>query len=900
MIRRRQSTETRPTTIVAAGVILALLLSSAPAAAEHPLDAFVRASLDLSTDRRDSLAQRFNPAQLPLLAACVAEDDTLTPSTLTPLYRAFTRWHYWTGGRWDPGGQGLWRIDTRTLPIGDRLGGRTLAAHASLELVQLLGLARMAEHSGNTFDALVWWNDYARLRDRIDLRLLDGARGVHTDLDSLGAQREQVGISSAIALATGLETAAWTARETHWELWSGRRVDDPTTLGSVERVHALERAQALHGWGRDAGLRLLEPELTAALILHGIERLEDVGLTRTVRDGLVGAGFPTSPEARLRLGSFAPELDLDALHPRPLERARVAIAALDGMGVLSREESRSVPAHVDSVVASGDEQEIDALVAELLALLNEWRALDPSEHRYTWKDRRRERAPMSTDGAAFRWNEIDTTMWFERALGLITEDIVAHHLRPRPQSVWRAHIEPRVIGRGDETELVVHPTRQVPASGEPIEVGLLWTDGQSIVPAGRVELQPTDRVWSAPIGSAPDRNGLWHLVVEGLPESLRLPPAVSVVDPLQLRVLPLPRKGRVLSYRIEVSSHVQSTIPARVDVTVPLSFDADPATSHEVMLEPGVSESWDLVLRPADDDGPALHPVRFQLFDDQREVASTETVAAIPMRWLRLGPLRPQGDAPIDYVYDPDRSIDLAQRFRGVRRTVGWNRLPSSRIATDGWTKLADTDDPAGVHYVFTAFTTGSRESIVSLESNGPAVARVNGSILVRTPDWGGRDEAEVSFGAGTNFLLVKVENRAGTPCEVRVNVRDIDGEPLRGVGNTLEQLLDQYAYLTRSRDPDDEEDRTLGRDSMRLVPFTFRADQAASVSVVGSFNGWSPTATRMVKRDDGAWQVKVRLQPGRFEYKFAVDGSNWIQDPSNPEAVNDGFGGRNSVLVVE
>lgn len=758
----------------------------------------------------------------------------------------------------------------------------------------------MAERTGNTFDAVVWWTDHARLRDRLDLRLLDGSRGVHTDLDSLGVPREEIGISSAIALATGLETSAWTARESHWELWAGRQVDDPTTLGSVERVHALERAQALQGWGRDAGLRLLEPEVTAALILHGIERLEDVDLTRTVRDGLVGAGFPAHPVARLRLGSYAPELDLDALRPRPLERARVAIAVLDGMGVLSREESLSVPARIDEVVASGDPAQIDAFVPELLTLLNGWRGLDPSENRTTWKDRRLDRAPMSAAGAAFRWNEIDTTMWFERALGLITEDVVAHHLRARPQSVWRAHIEPRVIGRGDATQLIIQPSRQVESSGSPIEATLLWTDGQAILPAGRVELQPQGRGWSARIGSAPDRNGLWHLVVDGLPEPLRLPPAVSVVDPLQLRVLPLPRKGRVLSYRIEVSSQVQTAIPARVDVTVPLSFDTEPATSRELVLEPGISETWDVALRPADADGPALHPIRFQLFDDQREVASTETVAAIPMRWLRLGPLKPRGDAPIDHVYDPDRSIDLAQRFQGVRRTVGWNRLPSSRVATDGWVQLADANDPAGIHYIFTAFTTGSRESIVSLESNGPAVARVNGSILTRTPDWGGRDEAEVSFDAGTNFLLVKVENRAGTPCHVRIDVRDIDGQPLRGVGNTLEQLLDQYAYLTRSRDGDDEEDRTLGRDSMRLVPFTFRADDAASVSVVGSFNGWSPTATRMVRREDGAWQVKVRLQPGRFEYKFAIDGSNWIPDPSNPEAVNDGFGGRNSVLVVE
>jgi hypothetical protein len=55
-----------------------------------------------------------------------------------------------------------------------------------------------------------------------------------------------------------------------------------------------------------------------------------------------------------------------------------------------------------------------------------------------------------------------------------------------------------------------------------------------------------------------------------------------------------------------------------------------------------------------------------------------------------------------------------------------------------------------------------------------------------------------------------------------------------------------------------------------------------------------------MSRNEDGSWQVKIRLRPGRFEYKFAVDGDEWIPDPANPDAVEDGFGGRNSVLVVD
>ena len=78
-------------------------LSGAQAA--HPLDRFVTATLDRAVDHRDSLAQSFNSAQLPLLVASVAADMTLSGARLERLYAAFTRWHFWTGTRWDDSGQ---------------------------------------------------------------------------------------------------------------------------------------------------------------------------------------------------------------------------------------------------------------------------------------------------------------------------------------------------------------------------------------------------------------------------------------------------------------------------------------------------------------------------------------------------------------------------------------------------------------------------------------------------------------------------------------------------------------------------------------------------------------------------------------------------------------------------
>jgi 1,4-alpha-glucan branching enzyme len=49
-----------------------------------------------------------------------------------------------------------------------------------------------------------------------------------------------------------------------------------------------------------------------------------------------------------------------------------------------------------------------------------------------------------------------------------------------------------------------------------------------------------------------------------------------------------------------------------------------------------------------------------------------------------------------------------------------------------------------------------------------------------------------------------------------------------------------------------------------------------------------------MTKTDNG-WTARLELVPGRYEYKFIVDGK-WISDPQNRQKVDDDFDGKNSV----
>jgi len=72
----------------------------------------------------------------------------------------------------------------------------------------------------------------------------------------------------------------------------------------------------------------------------------------------------------------------------------------------------------------------------------------------------------------------------------------------------------------------------------------------------------------------------------------------------------------------------------------------------------------------------------------------------------------------------------------------------------------------------------------------------------------------------------------------------------------------------------------------------------AKIVAVAGSFNGWNQSQF-LFARIDGEWVCRINLPPGRYLYKFIVDG-NWIVDPANKVTERDGRGNVNSVLTVE
>ncbi len=83
-----------------------------------------------------------------------------------------------------------------------------------------------------------------------------------------------------------------------------------------------------------------------------------------------------------------------------------------------------------------------------------------------------------------------------------------------------------------------------------------------------------------------------------------------------------------------------------------------------------------------------------------------------------------------------------------------------------------------------------------------------------------------------------------------------------------------------------------------RSCRFQLHAPGAMQVSVAGTFNNWSPSATPLAKGTDGEWRVEKQLESGDYEYRFVVDGV-WQDDPNAQMAVPNPFGSQNSVVSV-
>ncbi|MDD5772858.1 MAG: hypothetical protein PHX78_05250 [bacterium] len=71
------------------------------------------------------------------------------------------------------------------------------------------------------------------------------------------------------------------------------------------------------------------------------------------------------------------------------------------------------------------------------------------------------------------------------------------------------------------------------------------------------------------------------------------------------------------------------------------------------------------------------------------------------------------------------------------------------------------------------------------------------------------------------------------------------------------------------------------------------------TISLAGDFNGWDTKAMVLNPSDNNKWTLDVPLKKGRYQYMFVIDGREWMPDPVAGKLVDDGFGGKNSLLEL-
>ncbi|MFA4982165.1 MAG: AAA family ATPase [Candidatus Omnitrophota bacterium] len=86
---------------------------------------------------------------------------------------------------------------------------------------------------------------------------------------------------------------------------------------------------------------------------------------------------------------------------------------------------------------------------------------------------------------------------------------------------------------------------------------------------------------------------------------------------------------------------------------------------------------------------------------------------------------------------------------------------------------------------------------------------------------------------------------------------------------------------------------------AFREVQFKINAPNAKDIYIVGDFNHWKICEENKLSRiEDGSWQKKFELSPGRYKYKFVIDGE-WTLDSANQERIQNAYGTFDSVLSL-
>jgi hypothetical protein len=265
------------------------------------------------------------------------------------------------------------------------------------------------------------------------------------------------------------------------------------------------------------------------------------------------------------------------------------------------------------------------------------------------------------------------------------------------------------------------------------------------------------------------------------------------------------------------------------------------------------------------------------------------------MRWFFLGPLDLSSFKTGSILHYQDNFHESYTSIEG--RTIRWQEVPPGAIDESGAVlpqRLLGS--PAGVSYLLYTVIMAEKRLTASWKcmTSSQTALWINSEQLL-SPESAANDSYDgvIELRKGFNSFLIAARRQTDHD-RLLFGLSDNHGLPVDGITNTIDEILAQLS----GRMPDSDETH-VSPDQLREISLILDHPDARTASVVGSFNSWNPNDSPMKRNGNGSWTVTLVLSPGRYTYKFLIDGSVKLTDPSSDLVEPDGFGGLNSVLVV-
>ncbi|MBI4720964.1 MAG: hypothetical protein HY770_07055 [Chitinivibrionia bacterium] len=265
---------------------------------------------------------------------------------------------------------------------------------------------------------------------------------------------------------------------------------------------------------------------------------------------------------------------------------------------------------------------------------------------------------------------------------------------------------------------------------------------------------------------------------------------------------------------------------------------------------------------------PGSFPFVIKLFCDDDEMGLVSGSFFKHYQWLFAGPFE-RGPAGDRERYEPEKRINLFATFRSGGRTFSWKDLPESAYAPNGEILLDALMPDGGVGFLLTVIQSAVPQNCsLFLASNASAVVFLNGAAAVQVPagDSSPPKRATLQLREGLNEILIKTVSTA--PPKLHFKLGDDEYLASDEFNNNLWELVEGYrTFITRTEDAVEEPGEVR-----KLITLSYVDRDAHSVSIIGSFNGWSPDHATMRRVSKNRWEVTVNLEPGKYTYRFLIN----------------------------